>query len=62
MTRNLRLRREALTDLTPSDLLAVRAGDAAYTVGDHCGPPFDTKFLDPILSIVTTLRTGTLTG
>jgi hypothetical protein len=59
MTRNLRLRREALTELTPSDLVAVRAGDAAYTVGDHCGPPFDTKFLDRLITPVTTVRTGT---
>jgi hypothetical protein len=58
MTRTLRLRREALTELTPSDLIAVQAG-VAYTVGDHCGPPFDTKFLDPILSPLTTIRTGT---
>jgi hypothetical protein len=59
MTRTLHLRREALTELTPSDLSAVRAGDAAYTVGDHCGPPFNTKFLDPILTLVPTVHTGT---
>jgi hypothetical protein len=44
MKRTLRLRREALTDLTPADLTYVRAGGP--TVGDHCGPPFDTTFLD----------------
>jgi hypothetical protein len=66
MTRNLRLRRETLTELTPSDLVAVRAGDAAYTVGDHCGPPFDTKWLDGLVRTltgpVTGIRTGTGTG
>jgi hypothetical protein len=61
MTRTLRLRREALTELTPADLIAVQAG-VAYTVGDHCGPPFDTKWLDPVLTLITTARTGTGTG
>lgn len=49
--RTLHLRREALTELTPADLMSVRGGD--YTVGDHCGPPFDTKWLGPILTILT---------
>jgi len=43
MKRTLTLRREALADLTPADLAAVRG--AGFTVGDHCGPPFDTKVL-----------------
>ena len=46
MKRTLRLRREALLDLTPGDLAAVRAG--AYTIGDHCGPPFDTTLLPAV--------------
>jgi hypothetical protein len=44
MKRTLRLRREALTELTPGDLVDVRGGGP--TVGDHCGPPFNTTFLD----------------
>jgi hypothetical protein len=56
MTRSLRLRRETLTELSTDELLAVRGGD--YTVGDHCGPPFDTKFLTPITAISNTLLTG----
>lgn len=51
MTRHLRLRRETLTELTPADLAEIRGG--AYTIGDHCGPPFDTKILGPITSILT---------
>ena len=47
MTRNLRLRRESLSELTPEDLTAVRGGD--YTIGDHCGPPFDTTILSVLL-------------
>lgn len=54
MKRTLNLRRETLSELTPADLLAVRGGDVA-TVGDHCGPPFDTKFLNPILTLVSAL-------
>lgn len=42
MKRNLRLRREALTELTPGDLAEVRGGSLHLTVGDHCGPPFNT--------------------
>jgi hypothetical protein len=44
MKRTLRLRREALAELTPADLASVKGG--AVTVGDHCGPPFDTTFVD----------------
>jgi hypothetical protein len=55
MTRTLHLRREALTELSTDELLSVRGGD--YTVGDHCGPPFDTRFLGPITVYVTTLFT-----
>jgi hypothetical protein len=58
MSRTLRLRREALTEPTPSDLITVRAGDAAYTVGDHCGPPFDTKWLGTI--VTKGIRTATV--
>jgi hypothetical protein len=43
MTRTLRLAREVLTELTTIELSAVRGGD--YTIGDHCGPPFDTTIL-----------------
>lgn len=55
MKRSLRLRREALSELTPADLLAVRGGYAGITVGDHCGPPFDTTFLRPITTLVSAL-------
>jgi hypothetical protein len=48
--RTLTLRREALSDLTPADLAAVGGGDA--TVGDHCGPPFDTEFLPVVVSLL----------
>lgn len=51
MKRTLHLRREALTELTGSDLSAVAGG---ATVGDHCGPPFDTKFLDALTASVRT--------
>ncbi len=44
MTRTLRLAREVLAELTTVELSAVRGGD--YTVGDHCGPPFDTTVTD----------------
>jgi len=50
MKRTLHLRRETLAPLTHDDLAAVAAG--AYTVGDHCGPPFDTKFLDKLTPAV----------
>jgi hypothetical protein len=46
MKRTLRLRREALVELTPADLVDVRG--AGPTVGDHCGPPFDTTFLSEV--------------
>jgi hypothetical protein len=46
--RTLTLRREALAELSTTDLGAVRGGDA--TVGDHCGPPFDTKFISLLLA------------
>jgi hypothetical protein len=47
MKRTLRLRREALLDLTPADLASICGGGP--TVGDHCGPPFDTTWL-PVLT------------
>ena len=46
MKRTLRLRREALTELATTDLESVRGGGP--TVGDHCGPPFDTTFLETV--------------
>jgi len=46
MKRTLRLRREALTDLTTTDLEGIRGG--AITVGDHCGPLFDTTVVDKL--------------
>jgi hypothetical protein len=46
MKRTLVLRRESLAELTPADLAAVRGGDA--TLGDHCGPPFDTTVVDKL--------------
>ncbi|HEX8002458.1 MAG TPA: hypothetical protein VF519_07160 [Mycobacteriales bacterium] len=48
MKRTLHLERETLVDLTPVELAEIRGGD--YTIGDHCGPPFDT-------TIITTIRT-----
>jgi hypothetical protein len=53
LKRTLHLRREALTELTPADLAAIRGGDAGYTVGDHCGPPFDTKWLDKVTAALS---------
>ncbi len=50
MKRTLHLRREALTEISPADLAGVGGGDAAVTVGDHCGPPFDTTFVSLLLT------------
>jgi hypothetical protein len=46
MKRTLRLRRESLVELTPADLVDVRAGVA--TVGDHCGPLLNTALLSAL--------------
>lgn len=60
MKKTLHLRREALAELSVEDLAAVAGG---ATVGDHCGPPFDTRFLDQAVAsletiVVTRIPTG----
>lgn len=60
MKRTLHLRRESLAPLTHDDLAAVAGG--AYTIGDHCGPPFDTKFIDKLWPAVNTDSVQTCIG
>jgi hypothetical protein len=57
MKRTLHLRRETLAPLTHDDLAGIAAG--AYTVGDHCGPPFDTRWLDAVVATVKTITPQT---